>query len=406
MNGAGRDQEDPVARVILAPGRDGPVRGRHPWIFSGAIREVRGHVADGDEVVVLDAAGGFLARGLYNGRSQIRVRCYAWDPGEAVDASLLAGRVSRAVAVRRELGLLDPEGASRLVFSEADGLSGLVVDRYRDWLAVQFTSLALWGRREGILEGLREAFPAQGILLRTEKGILEEEGLEISDGVLAGSEPGGPVEIVENGLRYAVELRTGQKTGYYLDQRDNRARAARYARGRRVADVCCYTGGFTLPLLRAGATSVTGVDVSASALELARENAARNGMDGPGLAFVKSDAFRWLEAQGEAGERYGMVVLDPPRMARSERGVKGALRGYHRLNAAAAGVLEPGGILVTCSCTGRISRDRFVAMLSEVEGETGRRIRILELHGQPPDHPVAPTCPETAYLKCVVASVE
>lgn len=406
MSQPGREEAGRLSRVILAPGRDAPVRGRHPWIFSGAIRDVRGEVRDGDEVVVTDAGGAFLARGLYNGRSQIRVRCYAWDPDEALDAAFLAGRISRAVSVRRRLGLLEPEGASRLVFSEADGLSGVVVDRYRDWLTVQFTSLALWGRREAILEGLREAFPARGILLRTEKGILEEEGLAISDGLLEGEEPGGPVEILENGVRYAVDLRTGQKTGYYLDQRDNRARAALYATGRRVADVCCYTGGFTLPLLRAGADSVTGVDVSASALELARENAARNGMDGGRLGFVKSDAFRWLEAGGEAGERYGMVVLDPPRMARSERGVKGALRGYLRLNVAATRVLEPGGILVTCSCTGRISRDRFVAMLGEVERETGRRMRILEMHGQPPDHPVAPTCPETAYLKCVVASVE
>ncbi|HSG46314.1 MAG TPA: class I SAM-dependent rRNA methyltransferase, partial [Longimicrobiales bacterium] len=315
-------------------------------------------------------------------------------------------RVAEAVAIREGLGLVRRDGAARLVFSEADGLSGVVVDRYGDWLAVQFTSLALWQRREGILAALRLHAPSRGILLRTEKGILDEEGLEITDGVLEGEEPDGPVEVEENGLRYTVDLRTGQKTGYYLDQRDNRMRAAAYAPGRRVADVCCYTGGFTLPLLRAGAARVTGVDMSAPALELARANLALNGLDDGRSEFVKSDAFRWLEAAGEAGERYGMVVLDPPRMARSERGLKGALRGYLRLNEAAVRCLEPGGILVTCSCTGRVSRERFVGVLGEVERATGRRIRILEVHGQPADHPVAPTCPETAYLKCVIATVE
>lgn len=401
-----RGPGEPLPRVILAPGREGPVLGRHPWIFSGAVKEVRGVARDGDEVEVTDGRGAFLARGLYNSRSQIRVRCYAWEPEERVSEDFLGRRVAAAVAVRQGLGLPRPGGAARLVFSEADGLSGVVVDRYGDWLAVQFTSLALWQRREGILAALRLHAPSRGVLLRTEKGILEEEGLEISDGILEGEEPDGPVEIEENGLRYTVDLRTGQKTGYYLDQRDNRVRAAAYASGRRVADVCCYTGGFTLPLLRAGAARVTGVDMSGPALALAQANLALNGLDDGRSEFVKSDAFRWLEAAREAGERYGMVVLDPPRMARSERGLKGALRGYLRLNEAAVGCLEPGGILVTCSCTGRISRERFVGVLGEVERTTGRRIRILEQHGQPADHPVAATCPETAYLKCLIAAVE
>lgn len=406
MTTAFRAPGDANPRVVLAAGREGPIQGRHPWLFSGAVKEVRGTVRDGDEVEVTDAGGTFLARGLYNSRSQIRVRCYAWEPREAVTEEFLGRRVAAAVALRKELGLLRPRGAARLVFSEADGISGLVVDRYGDWLAVQFTSLALWQRREGILAALRVHAPSRGIMLRTEKGILEEEGLEISDGLLEGEEPDGPVEIEENGLRYTVDLRTGQKTGYYLDQRDNRVRAASYAPGRRVADVCCYTGGFTLPLLRGGAASVTGVDMSAPALDLARANLALNGLDDGRTGFVQADAFRWLEGAREEAERYGMVVLDPPRMARSERGLKGALRGYLRLNQAAVGCLEPGGILVTCSCTGRVSRERFVAVLGEVERATGRRIRILELHGQPADHPVAPTCPETAYLKCIIAAVE
>lgn len=393
-------------RVVLEPGREGPIRGRHPWIFSGAIARVQGQVQDGDEVVVVDSGDQVLARGLYNSRSQIRVRCYAWNRFQQVDDALLTVRIGAAIAVRERLGLVDPTGACRLVFSESDGLSGLVVDRYLDWLVVQFTSLALWQRKDTILAALRTHSPSRGVILRTEKGILEEEGLEISDGVLEGEEPEGPVEIEENGIRYRVDLRTGQKTGYYLDQRHNRLRAARYAAGRRIADVCCYTGGFTLPLLQAGAASVVGVDVSGRALETARENLALNGMDDGRARFVESDAFDWLEASHERGDRYEMVVLDPPRMARSERGMKGALRGYLRLNEAAVRCLEPGGVLVTCSCTGRISRDRFLSLLGEVERRTTRRIRLIEQHGQPADHPVAPTCLETAYLKCLIAMVE
>ncbi len=384
--------------------------GRHPWVFSGSVARVEGDPDDGDAVEVRADDGSFVARGLFNGRSQIRVRLYTWSPEDELEDAFWRTLVARAVASRETLGLLDPEGACRLVFSEGDGISGLTVDRYGTWLAVQFTSLALWGRRDALLAALRDALAphvdVQGIVLRTQKGILEEEGLDISDGPLVGDEPPEPVEYLENGLRWAVDLRTGQKTGAYLDQRENRARAARYAPGRRVADVCCYTGGFTLPMLAAGAASVDAVDVSGSALELARENARRNGLDGERLSVTESDAFGWLESRGEAGARYDMIVLDPPRFARSSRGVPQALKGYGRLNELAVGCLEPGGILVTCSCTGRVSRDQFVQVLAGVEERTGRRVRILEAHGQPSDHPVSPTCPETAYLKCLVCQVE
>ncbi len=398
--------DEAACAVVLAPGRDRPVRGRHPWVFSGSVARLRGSPEDGDVVDVLAHDGGFVARGLYNGRSQIRVRCYAWDAAQALDDAFWAGLLDAAVALRRGLGLLDPEGGCRLVFSEGDGLSGLVVDRYRDHLAVQLTSLALARRSDVLLDHLETLLAPASITLRTEKGILEEEGLELSDGLLRGREPDGPLTLVENGLRYRVDVRTGQKTGFYLDQRENRVRAAAFAPGRRAADVCCYTGGFTLPLLRAGAASVVGVDVSSAALALARDNLAENGLDDERAELVEANAFAWLEDQAEAGERYGLVVLDPPRFARSTRGVAQALRGYRRLNELALRCLDPGGVLVTCSCTGRVSRDDFVGVLGQVEEATGRRLRILDSRGQGGDHPVSPTCPETAYLKCLVCAVE
>ncbi len=383
-------------------------------VFGRHSRRLPASPEPGAAVEVRGADDRFIAFGLFNPASQIRVRLYSWDADAPLDDDFWREGVRRAVTHRADLGRLDPSGACRLVFSEGDGLSGLTIDRYRDVVAVQFTSLALWHRRDALMQGLREAMRDTAVelragVLRTEKGILEEEGLEISDGLLFGEAP-GVVEIDEAGLRFGVDLRTGQKTGAYLDQAENRHAVAPLGRGRDVADVCCYTGGFSLRLLAAGARSVRGVDVSAGALDRARDNALRNGwaeaLDDGRWTLDKQDAFRWLQARRDEGTRFGMVVLDPPRFARSTRGVPQALRGYASLNELAVACLEPGGILVTCSCTGRVSRERFLGVLGGVEQRTGRRLRVMEVRGQPADHPISPTCPETAYLKCVVCRVE
>jgi len=396
-----------AGRVVLRQGRERPFVGRHPWVFSGAIHRVEGEVRDGDEVEVVTSEGRFVARGLYNSLSQIRVRLYSWEPGQPLDDAFFRRRLEAAVELRRALGLVHgSRSACRLVFSEGDGVSGLIVDRYGDWLSVQLTSLALARRREPLLDALQDLLAPRGVYLRTEKGIGEEEGLRATDGLLRGEEPEELITIDEDGILYAVDPRTGQKTGFFLDQRENRRRVAAYARGRRVADVFCYTGGFTIPLLREGAAAVVAVDVSAPALELARRNLEANGLDDGRTELVASDAFRWLEARVEAGDAFDMIVLDPPRFARSSRGVPQAIRGYAGLNELAVRCLAPGGILVTCSCTGRVSREAFVSVLAAVEERTGRRVRILESRGQAPDHPVSPTCPETAYLKCLVCLVE
>jgi 23S rRNA (cytosine1962-C5)-methyltransferase len=392
--------------VLLEPGRERPLLGRHPWVFSGAIRRVEGDPADGAEVRVVASDGSFVARGLFNSHSQIRVRLYSWTE-RPLDPAFFRERLVEAVAARGRLGLLEGErSACRLVFSEGDGLSGLVVDRYGRWLAVQLTSLALSHRLEALLDELEARLSPTGIYLRTEKGILEEEGLPLTDGLLRGAPPEEPILIEEGGTTYRVDLRVGQKTGFFLDHRLNRARVAEFAAGRSAADLFCYTGGFTLPLLRRGAASVVSVDLSAPALELAHRNLAENGLDDGRARLVRSDVFRWLEESVGNGDAYDLIVLDPPRFARSGRGVAQALKGYAGLNELAVRCVRPGGILVTCSCTGRVSREAFVSVLASVEARTGRRIRILESRGQPPDHPVSPTCPETEYLKCLVCSVE
>ncbi|TVP49927.1 MAG: class I SAM-dependent rRNA methyltransferase [Gemmatimonadales bacterium] len=393
-----------LPRVILRPGREHTTGARHPWLFSGAVDRVEGDPSDGDEVVLIDGEGRAVGRGLWNSRSQIRVRVYSTDPDEALDEDFWRERLVRAIDVRRRIPDLSSSDPVRLVFSEADGLSGLVVDRMGGWLVVQLTSLALHRRLDHLLDVLEEELRPDGIMLRTEKGILEEEGLELGDGILRGREPEGPVPLADGQLRMLADLRTGQKTGFYLDQRWNRRAVAKWAHGRRAADVCTYSGGFALHLALGGAASVVGVDVSASALALAEEHARLNSMEDR-LRWVRSDAGKWFDAELEAGRSYDLIVLDPPRFARSRRGVPSALRGYARLNEAAVRILEPGGVLATFSCSGRVTREAFAGVLAEVASRTGRRLRILETLGQPADHPVDPNTPETAYLKGFVLEV-
>lgn len=396
----------PEPRVILKSRRARPFFARHPWVFAGSIERVEGEPADGDEVVVASHEGEFIARGLFNSQSQIHVRLYSWDAARALDESLWRERIERAIALRRDvLHLDDPRGACRLIFSESDELSGLVVDRYGEWLVVQITSLAIARRLDLFIELLRELTCPRGIYLRTERGIGEAEGLELHDGHVWGETPPGPITINENGLEFDVDLRTGQKTGFYLDQRENRAAVAAFASGRRVLDVFCYTGGFSLAVARAGATEVIGVDVSKPAIEFAVRNAARNELTN--LRFEAADAFSKMEslaADGATGS-FGMVILDPPKFARNAASVPDALRGFLRANLLALRLLAPNGLLVTCSCSGRVSREEFAAVLNAVAEKTGRAIQILAERGQAADHPISASCPETSYLECFIARV-
>ena len=384
--------------VRLTARGDAAARARHPWIFSGALARVDGEPEAGTEVDVLGSGGAFLGRGLFNPHSQIRVRLYT-VADEPLDGAFFAARVREAVRLRsRTLGLADPAGACRLVFSEGDDLSGLTVDRYGDHLVVVLTGLGVAGRLEPILDALEDELSPEGIVLRTEKGMGEAEGLVLEDGLLRGALPDGPIEIREGDLRFAVDLRTGQKTGFYLDQRRNRGRAAAYAPGRSVADVCSYTGAFSVAALRAGAERSVAVDASAPALELASANAQRNGV-GDRLDTARANAFDWLAAQVEQGRTFGMIVLDPPRFARSRRGVPAALKAYQRLNGLALRCLEERGVLVTFSCSGRVSDADFQEAVARAATDAGRPLRIVERLAQGPDHPVSTACPESAYLK-------
>ena len=301
-------------KVILKAKRAQPFFGRHPWVYAGAIDRVDGEPADGDEVDLVSHGDNFVARGLFNSQSKIHVRLYSWDEGVALDAAFFRDRLARAIRLRHDiLNLNQPEAGYRVVFSEADILSGMVVDRYGDWLAVQFTALGLAKRREIIAEVLRELLNPRGIYLRTEKGIGKLEGVELHDGPLWGEPPPADLTIVENGLRVLVNLAEGQKTGYYLDQRDNRAAVARLCAGKRVLDAFCYSGGFGLYAAKAGASEVLGIDASEPALELARRNTAANELTN--ISFECADVFRHLADLVAVRRQFDVVVLDPPKFA-------------------------------------------------------------------------------------------
>ena len=415
----------PASVVTLKPRHALPFFKHHPWVFAGAIRSVQGDPQPGDEVVLNSHEGEFIARGLFNPHSQIRVRLYAWDQAESLDREFWKARLQTAMQMRETLfrrmgtlarpfdvtNLMPETGKSahptdvtayRLVNSEADGLSGLTVDRYGDWLSVQFTSLAIARRQELLIELLAELAQPAGIILRTEKGLRDAEGLEIADGLLWGESPPRPLTVVEHGLQWEVDLTEGQKTGGYLDQRDNRRALARYVQGHRVLDVFCYTGGFGLgALVWGGASEVVAVDSSESALQLAQRNAELNGV-ADRWRGERSDGFKALENLRDAGERFDTVVLDPPKLTRTRSALPQALRAYHSLNRLAVAVLKHGGLLVTCSCSGLVTRDDFEQMLADVAIQSGRNLRILEIRGAAPDHPVSPFCPQNEYLKCYI----
>lgn len=391
------------AKVFLRAGKARPFLARHPWVLASAVDRLEGSPTDGQVVDLLTHTGHFVARGIWNSKSRIRVRLYTWRPEEALDEPFWHRRFEEAMKLRELLGYTDPAGAARVVYSEADGLSGLIVDRYEAYVVVQITAAAMVGRLPLLVDWLRGRLKPKGILLRCEAATLRAEGINLEEKTLWGQTPTEPVEIQEHGIRYLVDLLQGQKTGFYLDQRDNRQAAAQYCRGRRVLDMFCYTGGFALAAAAAGAETVLGIDESQKAIALAQQNALLNGF--PNVRFEQGDCFKTMERLLTENQRFGCVVLDPPRFARSRRSVARALRAYHWLNRLGVELLEPGGILITCSCSGHVRREMFLEMLMGVSEKSARPIQILQQRGAAPDHPVLATCRETDYLKCFICRV-
>jgi len=389
-------------RVTVRKDRQRSLEQGHPWVFYGSLHKPPGNLPAGLVVDLVDEKDRFLARGQYNDQSQIVVRVLSFRE-QAIDAGFIAERIAAAVERRRSL-LSDQTDSCRLIFAEADQLPGLIVDQYGGWLVVQILTAGMELWREAILAALSELAP-QGIFERSDsEDRRRHEGLGIQTGLLAGEPPPAELVIREHGHQFAVDLREGHKTGYYLDQRDNRQAVARYCGGQRVLNAFAYTGGFGIYAGAAGAAEVTHVDSSAPALELCSRNLELNGLR-ESHERVCANVFDALRDYRQAGRTFDVIVLDPPKFAASRKRLEQASRGYKDLNLNALRVLEPGGILATFSCSGAVDTDLFQKIVAGAAADAGRQVQVLELLGQPIDHPVLLGFPEGRYLKGLVCRV-
>jgi 23S rRNA (cytosine1962-C5)-methyltransferase len=391
------------ARVRLLAGRERSVLNRHPWIFSGAIAGVDGAPAVGGAVEVLASDGRWLARGTWSAKSQIRVRIWTWVQAEPIDAALIGSRIGRAIAHRRRM-LGSSADACRLVYSEADGLPGLIADRYGDWVVVQVSTAGMQARLDAVIDAIRDEVAPRGILERSEDDSLKREGLKPRRGMLWGDEPAAEVEVVDGEVRWLVDLVDGQKTGGYLDQQENHRRVAAYADGREFLSCFSYVGGFELHAARSGAISVLGIDSSAPALALAERNRLRNGIETP-IEWRRANVFEALRELGHEGKRFDAVILDPPKLVPTRANLERGLRAYKDLNLHALRLLRPDGILATFSCSGHVDRDLFQKVVFGAAINAGRDVQIVDRLGQPPDHPVLLNFPESDYMKGLVCRV-
>jgi 23S rRNA (cytosine1962-C5)-methyltransferase len=396
---------DPPPRLTVRRDRAESLARRHPWVFAGQLLHPPTNLPPGVVVDLVDEKGGFLARGGFNGESRIAVRVLTFEPAATVDAALIASRVRDSVARRDSLLQPDRTDAARLIFAEADRLPGVIVDQYGEWLVLQILSAAMARWRETIVEALVAQARPQGIYERSEgEDRRQHEGLAPSVGTIWGQEPPDEVVIREDGLRFGVDLRGGQKTGFYLDQRHNRAAVASGCGGAEVLNAFAYSGGFGLHAAAAGATRVTHVDSSAAALELCAANIARN-PSGAGHELMQENVFDALRRFRAEGRAFDVIILDPPKFAASRQAVDRAARGYRDLNAAALRLLTSGGRLATFSCSGAVDRGLFHRVVAEAAVDAGRDLRLLAEFGHPADHPVLMSFPEGVYLKGLLAEV-
>jgi 23S rRNA (cytosine1962-C5)-methyltransferase len=387
--------------VVVRPGHDARLRAGHLWLYRTEIARIEGDPEEGDAVVVRAASGRHLGTGFLNTRSAIAVRLLTREDRE-IDEGFLADGLSRAISLRTRL--IPPAGACRLVYSEGDYLPGLIVDRYADLLVVQTLTLGMDRRRDLLVHLLADMIGPRGVYARNDPAVRRLEGLPKESGWIAG---GGStrVEIEEGESRFMVDIAEGQKTGFFLDQRENRTRVASLAAGLDVLDCFAYTGAWGIRAARHGAATVTGMEISDTAAALAGENAARNGC-GDRCRWLRENAFDGLRRLASAGPSFDLAILDPPAFVKTRSALAQGLGGYKEINLRALKVLRPNGWLVTCSCSYHVDEATLTAVVWDAARDARRRIRIIESRSQAGDHPVHPAMPETRYLKCLILAVE
>ena len=385
-----------MTKIRLKKNEDRRIRNGHPWVFSNEIERIEGNRDAGCAAEVFDAGGGFLGCGHYSPRSLIAVRILARQPADMDTADFYEGRIAAALERRRQLypGL----ETFRLVYGESDFLPGLVVDRYGDCLSLQFLSAGMDARRNLIVEALQRVCAPRGIIARNDVAVRELEGLPEEVAVLAGEIP-EELEMVEHGLRFMVDLRHGQKTGGFLDQKENHLLLRDICAGRSVLDCFCYAGSWALHAGHFGAASALGLDISPRAVQQAGRNAALNGL-AERVQFEECDVFERLRSLKHEGKRYGVIVMDPPAFVKSRKNIAEATKGYLTVNRRALELLEPGGYLITCSCSYHMGREAFRDMLTSAARQARREVRLAANCAQAGDHPVLLSFPESEYLKC------
>jgi 23S rRNA (cytosine1962-C5)-methyltransferase len=393
-----------MKRVVLRPGKEKSLLRRHPWVYASAVARVEGSPGSGETIEVRGADGRFLAWAAFSPASTIRARAWSFAESERVDGELIAARVR--AAIERRADLVRDSDAIRLLFGEADGLPGLIVDRYGDWLVTQFQSAGVDAWRATLIDALMQATHCAGIFDRSDGATRTREGLGPVSGVLAGSEPPARIDIGEHGLRFFVDVRRGHKTGYYIDQRDNRRRVRDLVAAHcktngapRGLSCFCYTGGFSIAMLAGGASHVDSIDSSAEALRVGAEHVDLNGLAAERTRWLEADAFTALRKLRDEGARYDLIVLDPPKFASSHHHVDRAARAYKDINLNALRLLAPGGRLLTFSCSGAIDTDLFQKIVAGAVIDSGVDAWMVERLGAGADHPLMMTVPESEYLK-------
>lgn len=392
-------------KVFLLKGKEKPVLHHHNWVYSGAIAKQDKGIEKGDLVQVCNSNGDFLAYGYYNEDSKIRVRLLEWNEQVEIDAAWWEDKIRKAYELRKERVENENTNAYRLVFSEGDGLPGLIVDKYADYFSVQFLTAGTDVRKAMIVEILQKVIPVKGIYERSDTNARSQEGLQMVVGNLFGEKPPASLLIKENNLLFNTPIVEGQKSGYFLDQRENRKKVAAYTKDKKVLDCFSYTGGFSLHAKQAGAAEVWSVDSSSMAIEALKNNYKNNDLAFNEEHVITSDVFQYLRNAQQNGQHWDVIILDPPKLAPNRQNLPKAERAYKDLNLQALLLMKPGDILATFSCSGSLSLEHFKQILAWAATDAGKELQFLEDLGHPIDHPVRAAFPESSYLKGVIARV-
>ncbi|WP_010606520.1 class I SAM-dependent methyltransferase [Pseudoalteromonas maricaloris] len=391
--------------LYLQPGREKSLNRKHPWVFSKAIKKVKGKPALGDTVKIYSNEGKYLATAAYSPDSQIRARIWTFDESQHIDQAFFELKLARALAAREYVIAEGGLTGFRLCAAESDGLPGVTIDKFDNYLVCQLLSAGAERHKGEIVMALQSLFPDCHVYERSDVDVRKKEGLDKITGPLAGDAPTAPVLISENGLKIEVDIIGGHKTGFYLDQRNSRAALERFVKDKEVLNCFCYTGTFGLYALRGGCSKVINVDVSQPALDTAKRNVEHNELDLSKVEFVKQDVFKLLRQYRDEGRQFDTIVMDPPKFAESKAQLNGACRGYKDINMIAMQILKPGGTLLTFSCSGLMEQNLFQKVVADAALDAGKELLIMERLNQAADHPIAGNYPEGFYLKGLICKV-